>query len=79
MKLTKSKLKKIIKEELLTEIISLRSAFYGLGDGIGNLEWINKRSTELNNDKIISKIIKQMEKLHDQLNKHLDKAYEGWD
>ena len=79
MKLTKSKLKKIIREELLKEQITVRSAFYELGDKIGDLEWINKRNTELNNDKTISKIAKQMEKLHDQLNKYLDKTYEGWD
>ena len=79
MKLTKSKLKKIIKEELLTEIISIRSAFYELGDGIENLEWINKRNTDLDNDRTIAKIAKQMEKLHDQLYKYLEKAYPGWD
>ena len=79
MKLTKSKLKEIIREELLNEQITMRSAFYELGDKIGDLEWINKRNTELNNDKTISKIVKQMEKLHDQLNKYLDKTYEGWD
>tara|TARA_Y100000310_G_C20153353_1_gene565789 strand:- start:320 stop:559 length:240 start_codon:yes stop_codon:yes gene_type:complete len=79
MKLTKSKLKEIIREELLKEQITVRSAFYELGDKIGDLEWINKRNTELNNDKTISKIAKQMEKLHDQLNKYLDKTYEGWD
>ena len=79
MKLTKSKLKEMVKEELLKEQITVRSAFYELGDKIGDLEWINKRNTELNNDKTISKIVKQMEKLHDQLNKYLDKTYEGWD
>ncbi len=78
MKLTKSKLKKIIKEELLTEIISIRSAFYELGDGIENLEWINKRNTDLDNDRTIAKIAKQMEKLHDQLYKYLDKNYPDW-
>ena len=72
-------IRETIREQLLEEQITVRSAFYELGDKIGNLEWINKRNTELNNDKTISKIAKQMEKLHDQLNKHLDKTYEGWD
>ena len=80
MKLTKSHLKKIIKEELLKEQpMNIRSAFYELGDKIENLKWINKRNTELNNDKTISKIAKQIEKLHDQLYKHLNKTFPNWD
>ena len=80
MKLTKSKLKEMIKEELLKEQpMDIRSAYYELGDKIENLKWINKRNTELNNDRTLSKIAKQMEKLHDQLYKHLDKSFPGWD
>ena len=80
MKLTKLKLKELIKEELLKErSMNIRSSFYELGDKIENLKWINKRNTELNNDKTISKIAKQMEKIHDQLYKHLNKTFPGWD
>jgi hypothetical protein len=80
MKLTKLKLKELIKEELLKErSMNIRSAFYELGDKIENLKWMNTRNTEMNNDRTISKITKQMEKLHFQLNKHLDKTFPGWD
>ena len=80
MKLTKSKLKEMIKEELLKEQpMNIRSSFYELGDKIENLKWINRKNTELNNDKTISKIAKQIEKLHDQLYKYLNKTFPGWD
>ena len=59
--------------------MDIRSAFYDLGDKIENLEWVNKRHTALKNDKMIAKTAKQMKKLHDQLNKYLDKTYQGWD
>ena len=79
MKLTKSQLKEMIKEELLNEQMDIRSAFYQLGDAIENLEWLNHRNTTLNKDRTIVKITKQMKKTHDQLYKHLEKTYEGWD
>jgi hypothetical protein len=79
MKLTKSKLKEIIKEEILNEqVMDFRSVFYSLGDAIENLDWVNSK-TNHPKDKQIETISKQMMKLQDKLNKHLDKAYEGWD
>ena len=79
MKLTKSTLKKMIKEELLKEQMDIRSAFYQMGDAIENIEWLNNRNATLNKDKTIVKLIQQMKKTQDKLQKHLDTTYEDWD
>ena len=51
MKLTRSKLKQIIKEELLKEqVMDMRSAFYELGDKIENLLWLLQRHSDYKDD-----------------------------
>jgi hypothetical protein len=80
MKLTKSKLKKIIKEELLGEQqMSLRSMFYELGDKIENMGWMLKKYQPIRGDNVIERAYKQMKRLHDGLHKHLTRTYKDWD
>ena len=72
MKLTKSKLREIIREELLTEVIYTAGAVNHheakLLDEIENFKYFFDRSAIKKNGKINS-IIKQMLKLESQLSK----------
>ena len=80
MKLTKSKLKEIIKEELLGEQqITLRSMYDELGYKIENMGWMLKKYQPIRGDNVIERAYKQMKRLHDGLHKHLMKTYKDWD
>tara|TARA_Y100000034_G_C6681547_1_gene299629 strand:- start:285 stop:530 length:246 start_codon:yes stop_codon:yes gene_type:complete len=81
MKLTRSKLKQMIKEELLKEqVMNMRSAFYELGDKIENLLWLVDRHSDYKGDNKLKTIGKQFLKLHSNtLHKHLEKEYPDWD
>jgi hypothetical protein len=79
MKLTRSKLKEIIKEELLKEQMDIRSVFYSIGDAIENLLWIAKRNTQYEKDRKLKELGSKFLKLQDALLKHLDKTYGDWD
>ena len=59
-----------IQEETITE--DTRDAFYKLSDSIYGLE-------NLPQDSQIKKIQKDLKKLLDQLETHLNKKYKGWD
>ena len=78
MKLTKSKLKQIIKEELLNEQMNLQSVYYSIGDAIENLDWFIKRHELHRGDKKFAMFVKQFLKVHKDLTKHLDKNYPDW-
>jgi len=79
MKLTKSELKEIIKEELLKEQMDIRSVFYDLGDKIENLNWVSKRNAQYEKDRKLRDFSSKLLKIHDMLKKHLDKTYGDWD
>ena len=79
MKLTKTKLKEMIREELLKEEMTIRKVFYELGKQIGNLEWLSKRDTDFDKDRKILAIHRKFDKLYDELFKHLQKEHPGWD
>ena len=68
-----------VKEELLTEQMSLRSMYYELGDKIENLGWMLKRFKPIKGDNIIHQVHKQMSRELDRLYKHLNKTYKNWD
>ena len=79
MKITKSELREMIKEELLNEVpLNMRDSFYQTGDWIGNLDWLSKRHTEFHKDRKLKDFVNKLYKAHDMLKKHLDKNYE-WD
>ena len=59
-----------MKKETITE--DTRDAYYKLSDGIYGLE-------DLPQDSQIKKIQKDLKKLLDQLENHLNKKYKGWD
>ena len=44
MKITKTQLREIIREELLKEQMNLKSAYYELGDAVENFEWFVGRT-----------------------------------
>ncbi len=79
MKLTKSTLKRMVREELLKEQMDIRSVFYELGDKIENLRWVADRNTQYTQDRKLKSFAKQLLKVHDTLKKHLDKTYGDWD
>ena len=58
--------------------LDIRKAYYQIGDGIENLEWVGKRHSDYANDKKIQQHVKKLLKAHNDLRKHLDKTY-NWD
>lgn len=58
--------------------LDIRQAFYQIGDGIENLEWVGKRHSDYANDKKIQQHVKKLLKAHNDLRKYLDKTY-NWD
>ena len=58
--------------------LDIRKAFYQIGDGIENLEWVGKRHADYHNDKKIQQHVKKLLKAHNDLRKYLDKTY-NWD
>jgi hypothetical protein len=80
MKITKSKLEEIIREELLKEQgMDIQSVFYELGDKIGNLDWLTRRHAGFTSDTKLRAFVHKLFKMHTALKKHLDKTYEDWD
>ena len=67
MKLTKSKLKEMIKEELLKEAISLKDAEGGIFDIINDFNNMIKKHPVAKKNSKIQSIMKQLYKLEAQL------------
>ena len=68
------KLKELLKEKQ----VSMRDAFYQIGDGIESLNWLTKRHATFHNDRKLKDYVDRLYKIHDILKKYLDKNYE-WD
>ena len=79
MKITRSELKEIIREELLKEQMDIRSVYYSIGDAVENLIWIAKRNTQYEKDRKLKDFGNKFLKMLDVLRKHLDKTYGDWD
>ena len=68
------KLKELLKEKQ----VSMRDAFYQIGDGIESLNWLTKRHAVFHKDKKLKDYVNRLYKIQDILRKYLDKNYE-WD
>jgi hypothetical protein len=66
-------------ETLLKEAITMKSAFYELGDSIEGLERLHDRNNKFTKDRKLKEFTKKFLKLHFDLRKHIDKEYPGWD
>lgn len=67
MKLTKSKLKEMIREEMLNEAISLKDAEGGIFDIINDFNNMIKKHPVAKKNRKIQSIMKQLYKLEAQL------------
>lgn len=72
MKLTKTQLRQIIREELLNEDLEYdyRIAYYKISDGFESLEGLGRDT-----DKVLDKMILNGLKLRDKLYKHIKDNY----
>lgn len=68
-----------IKKKINEAEMTIRSVYYSLGDAIENLGWLANRNTNYTKDRKLKAIINKLYKLDDELTKHLDKQYKGWD
>lgn len=70
---------KPVKKKINEAEMTIRSVYYELGDAIENLGWLANRNTNYTKDRKLKTIINKLDKLNDELIKHLDKQYKGWD
>ena len=79
MKITKTQLREIIREELLKEQMNLKSAYYELGDAVENFEWVVGRNTDTRKDAKLKKHAQTLKKIVTMIYSHLEKNHSGWD